>query len=149
MCIRQLLCEMFRPGSGLRRGVLGKVLGVALVCTTLVLAPSPRPALAAASPITLGTHSFGRVLVDSATSQIFISSPGDNSIAVLDLTGNILTTITGESGANAMAVVGTTLYVSLQTTGSIDIIDTASRTKTGTLVSGLVQPGDLAYAGGK
>jgi hypothetical protein len=140
---------MFRSGSGLRSGVLDKVLSIGLVCSTLALAGAPRPALAAASPVAIGTHDFGRIVVDPATSQVFISSPGDNLITVLDLMGNPVTTITGEPSADGMAIFGGNLYVALFASGAIDVINTTSHTKTRTLVTGLVQPGDVAYAGGK
>ncbi|TMC93665.1 MAG: fibronectin type III domain-containing protein [Chloroflexi bacterium] len=130
----------------------GKVRAAALIAISLIaaigFAGSPHAARATSS-VALGTRSFGRILVDPASLQVFVSSPGDNSIVVLDLNGNIIKTITGESGANAMVVVGSTLYVSLQNTGDIDRIDTGTLTETSPLVSGLTQPGDLAYAGGR
>ncbi|HEY8817129.1 MAG TPA: fibronectin type III domain-containing protein, partial [Candidatus Dormibacteraeota bacterium] len=70
-----------------------------------------------------------------------------SSIVVTDLMGNILSTITGETGARAMVVVGPTLYVALST-GAIEKIDTASRTDGGALVTGLISPNALAYANG-
>jgi hypothetical protein len=130
-------------GRRFRAGVLAAV----TACAAVLVAGPPLSAHAA-SPITLG-HDFGRIVVDPGSSEVFISSPADSSIIVLDLMGNIVKTITGESGANAMAVVGSTLYVSLETSGVIDRIDIPTLTETGALVSGLVQPGDIAYAGSK
>lgn len=87
------------------------------------------------------------MVVDPATSQLFVS--GDSSIVVLDLAGNIKKTITGEPAVESMVVVGGTLYVALIGSGTIDRIDTTSLMETSPLVTGLTQPGNLAYAGGK
>ena len=50
----------------------------------------------ATGPTSLGVTSFGRILVDAATSHVFVSSPGSSSIIVLDYSGTIVKTITGE-----------------------------------------------------
>src|SRR3954454_23133035 len=121
-------------------------LAAALTAGLVAAAPAHR-ATAAYTPTQLATHSFSEVLVDPGSSQVFISSPKQDSILVFDLAGNLLTTITGETGANRMLVLGSTLYVSLSS-GAIDRIDTTSRTGTGALVTGLTTPGDLAYANG-
>jgi len=118
-------------------------LGLAVTLSLLVARPA-QPA-AAFSGIPLPTHSFGDVVADPGSSQVFMSSPFEGSILVFDLTGNLLKTITGETGAGRMLVVGSTLYVSLST-GAIDRIDTASDTETSPLVTGLTSPGDLGYA---
>src|SRR5207245_7850696 len=44
---------------------------------------------------------------------------------------------------------GSTLYVALTTSGSIDVIDTQTLTRARTLASGLVKPRDLVIAGGR
>lgn len=116
-----------------------------ITAAALAVATPARAAVVAQAPISLGTHSFGQIVVDPATAQVFVSSPSDNSIVVTDLTGNIVTTITGEPGAGAMVVVGGTLYVALST-GAIEKIDTVGRTDGGALVTGLVLPNALAYA---
>ncbi len=108
-----------------------------------------RDAHATVTSTNLGVTSFGRILVDSAHSHIFISSPGANDIVVTDLGGSIVKTITGEAGADAMTIVGSTLYVTLTTAGAIDRIDTTTLTETSELVTGLVVPRDLIYAGSK
>ncbi len=139
---------MRRRGMGVQGSVRGLVVGlaasVALGSLPLLVLPA-----AASGPTSLGVTSFGRILVDPATSHTFVSSPGSSDIFVLDFNGNIVKTITGEAGADAMAIVGNTLYVSLTTTGAIDKIDTGTLTETGVLVNGLVRPGDLFYAGSK
>jgi hypothetical protein len=97
----------------------------------------------------LGLTSFGRILVDPASSQVFVSSPADSAIVVTDLGGTIKKRIDGEAGADAMVIRGSTLYVTLTTLGEIDQIDTGTLSETGVLVSGLFKPNDLSYAGGK
>jgi len=106
-------------------------------------------ALAATGPINLGVMGFSRILVDPATSHIFVSSPTDSSIVVLDFSGAIVKIITGEAGASGMAIRGSTLYVALNTAGAIDKIDTGTLNETGQLVSGLVRPRELVLAGSK
>jgi len=130
------------------RGHTSSILAGSLMAGLFVVATSAHPALAA-GPINLNLTDFGRILVDPATSHVFVSSPADSSIVVLDFSGNIVKTITGESGADAMVVVGSTLYVTLDTaSGGIDRIDTGTLTETSPLTMGLVQPNDLTYAGG-
>ena len=80
----------------------------------------------ASGPTSLGVTSFGRILVDAANSHVFVSSPGSSSIIVLDYTGAIVKTITGEAGAYGMALSGSTLYVALSTAGAIEKIDTCT-----------------------
>ena len=102
-----------------------------------------------ATPTDLGTRSFGRIIVDPATSHIFVSSPGDSQVVVLDYNGAIVKTITNEAGAFGMALSGSTLYVVLSTAGAIEKIDTGDLNDKGPLVSGLIRPTDLIWAGSK
>lgn len=126
------------------RRIASVSLTAALTAGLVVFGPA-RPAMAAYTSTELATHSFADVLVDPGSSQVFVSSPKQDSIVVFDLAGNLLTTITGETGANRMLVLGSTLYVSLSS-GAIDRINTGTRTETSPLVTGLTSPGDLAYA---
>jgi hypothetical protein len=112
--------------------------------------PSAAPGIAspAFSATTLPVSGFGRIVVDAATGHVFVSSPKSSAIVVLDLDGNIVQTITGEAGADAMVIKGSVLYVTLTTAGAIDEISTISLSRTKTLITGLVNPADLAMAGG-
>jgi hypothetical protein len=92
---------------------------------------------------------FGHKVVDPATKHVFISSPEAGAIVVLDYSANILRPISNESGADGMVVSGSSLYVALTTSGAIDEISTTRLSRTRTLTSGLVQPADLALAGGR
>lgn len=107
------------------------------------------PATASSAPVTLPVTSFGDMVVDAANSHIFLSAPGSNEILVLDYSGNIVKTITGEAGADAMVITGSTLYVTLKTGGGIDRIDTSTLTETSPLTSAsLVDPTELVLANG-
>jgi len=97
----------------------------------------------------LPVTTFGHMVVDPKTKHVFISSPEASAIVVLDYSANILGTISNEAGADAMVVSGSSLYVALTTSGAIDEISTTQLSRTRTLTGGLVQPADLALAGGR
>jgi hypothetical protein len=135
--------------GGLRSGIAACTLAAVAIAAGML---SGGPQSVHASGFTtsdLSLTSFGRILVDAASSQVFVSSPADSAIVVTDLSGTMKKRINGEAGANAMAIVGSTLYVALTTLGEIDKIDTGTLSETGVLVSGLFKPNDLIYAGGK
>jgi hypothetical protein len=73
----------------------------------------------------LSVKGFGRIAIDPLHCQAFVSSPGSDAIVVVDYSGRVVRTITGEFGADAMVVSGLTLYVTLTTAGAIDAISTA------------------------
>ena len=97
----------------------------------------------------LPVTTFGHMVVDPKTKHIFISSPEAGAIVVLDYSANILGTISNEAGADGMVVSGSSLYVALTTSGAIDEISTTQLSRTRTVTGGLVQPADLALAGGR
>jgi len=97
----------------------------------------------------LPVTTFGHMVVDPKTKHIFISSPEAGAIVVLDYSANILATISNEAGADGMVVSGSSLYVALATSGAIDEISTTQLSRTRTVTGGLVQPADLALAGGR
>ncbi len=101
-----------------------------------------------AASLVLPITNFGRVLADPTNCYVYVSSPASNAVVVVDYSGNVVTTIQDEYGADAMVVDGSLLYVALTTTGSIDEIDTATLTRVKTVASGLVKPRDLAFSGG-
>lgn len=118
------------------------------VATPIYVRPSPSSVPvpgATALPIT----GFGRILVDATTSRVFVSSPQSSTIVAMDLSGNVVSTITDEPGADAMVVIGSVLYVTLTTAGAIDEIDTGNLSRIRTLTTGLVSPSDLVVAGGR
>jgi len=112
-------------------------------------APSPSQTSVAAISLPLPVVEFGRIVVDGTTGRVFVSSPGSSEIVVLDVDGNLVGQIHAETGADAMVLDGTTLYVTLRSAGKIDEIDTRSLTRVKTLAQGLVNPSDLVMAGGR
>lgn len=112
-------------------------------------APDPCRRSAGAVAVTLPITGFGRVLGDPNNCHVFVSSPSSNAVVVADFSGNLVKTIPDEYGADAMVIDGSNLYVTLTTTGSIDLIDTQSLTRVRTVATGLVKPRDLAFAGGR
>ncbi|HVC75126.1 MAG TPA: fibronectin type III domain-containing protein [Candidatus Micrarchaeaceae archaeon] len=125
------------------------VVGAAVIAIGLVPIAQVAAASTPSSMVDLGIPDFGRMVVDQASSHIFVSSPGGNSIVVLNLSGSIVKTITGEAGATSMVVNGSTLYVALPGSGTIDRIDTGTLNETSPLVNGVTNLSDIAFAGGK
>ncbi len=126
----------------------------ALPSASPLVAPSPSPPdpcrpSGSTAAVVLPVTNFGRVLADPANCYVYVSSPASNAIVVIDYSGNVVTTIQDEYGADAMVISGSSLYVALTTTGSIDQIDTATLKRVKTVASGLVKPRDLAFAGGR
>src|SRR5260370_14889825 len=100
----------------------------------------------AARSAPLPIKGFGRSAADPLHCQVFVSSPGSDAIVVVDYSGRVVSTITGEFGADAMVVSGLTLYVTLTTAGAIDAISTIKLSKIRTIASGLRSPRDLVMA---
>ncbi len=99
----------------------------------LLSAGSALPALAA-SPVTLPIASYYQMAVDAAHGHIFISqgSSGQDGILVTDLTGQVVTTITGQAGVVGITLSpdGSTLYAALSTGDAVTAISTATLTQT-------------------
>jgi hypothetical protein len=108
--------------------------------------PGPVAGATPASPNTvivgqgtpLSFHGFGMVAVDDAHEHVFVTGDptewqSNSTIAVLDFSGNLVTTITGEQGASFMLVdeARDALYVSLSgPTGAVARIDLDTLTET-------------------
>jgi hypothetical protein len=104
---------------------------------------APVDALITTKPVALGD--FGNFIVDSARQRIYV--PGSGSVLVTDLTGTVLQTLNGHAGANALVMVGSTLYVA--GTSAITTINLTGTPANGpTLATGLLTPYGLEYAGG-
>jgi hypothetical protein len=91
---------------------------------------------------------MGAMVVDPATSHVFVSLYDASEVVVLDFDGNIVGTIPGLAGARGLAVVGNHVYVAAANAGAIDEIDTGTLTITRTVATGLVSMDDLVAAGG-
>ena len=116
------------------------------MAVSFVLVPAPVDAAVTATSTTL-PGSFGAMVVDATTGHVFVSLPDTSKVVVLDFSGNILATISGQSGAQGMALSGGFLYVVDATAGSISQINTSSLAVT-TLTSGLPGMKDIVAAAG-
>ena len=131
-------------------GAMGRW-GLVLVAV-LLTGLAPQPALAGTATA-LSLTSFGSIVVDDAHEHVFVSGGQfASSIVVLDFDGNIVTTITGEQGANGMALdpATGTLYVALQNANAISKIDTGTLAETSRFTTtGMSKPRKIALAGGR
>ena len=110
-----------------------------LLATAAVIAPAGllvggvQPASAAA-PVSLPISSFYQMAVDPSHGHIFISqgSSSQNSILVTDLSGQVVTTITGQAGVVGITLSpdGSTLYAALSGGDAVTAISTATLTQT-------------------
>ncbi|WP_055490759.1 YncE family protein [Streptomyces sp. TP-A0356] len=94
----------------------------------------------------------GEMAVDGVHQHVFISDPKTNTVVVTDYAGKVVGRITGEAGANGMAVSrdSATLYVALTDADAIAAVDTATLKETARFATGANSgPLDLAFAGGK
>ena len=131
---------------------------------TVVAAPGIQPAphlgvVAAASATgvthttrTLSLQALGDIAIDPTHQHVFITgNPNltNDSILVTDYSGAEVTTISGESGAAGMVVDGSTLYVArCGATSGIDVFDTGTLTKTGSITATVADGRcDLALSG--
>jgi len=101
------------------------------VSAGLVLAGSNQPASAAA-PVSLPISSYYQMVVDAAHGHIFISqgSSSQDGILVTDLSGQVVTTITGQSSVVGIALSpdGSTLYDAVS--GAVNAISTSTLAQT-------------------
>ena len=126
---------------------LATAFGLTTATLTGIAVTAGPPAIAAAG--TALPTGFGAIAVDAAHSHVFVSSPTSGTVTVLDFTGHVVATISGEAGPSEMVVNGSTVYVLLTTGGAIDAFDTTTFAKTAALGRGLVNPSPLVMAGGK
>jgi hypothetical protein len=109
---------------------------------------------ASASAIPAGTtlplSGFSHMLVDPVHAHVFITGvAADSTILVRNEDGTAAGSISGESGAGGMVLDGSTLYVARCGWNTIDEIDTATLTKTGSFAAAVDGACNLAEAGGR
>jgi hypothetical protein len=104
-----------------------------IVSIGFLVTGSNQPASAAA-PAVLPISSYYQLVVDTTHGHIFISqgSSSQNGILVTDLSGQVITTITGQSGVTGLALSpdGSTLYAALSTGDAVAAISTDTLTET-------------------
>jgi WD40 repeat protein len=132
------------------RGALKRIL-VALVATAVLLSGWTPSAAAAAT--TLPLTNYGDMVVDPAHGHVFVTGGiGNSSVVVLDFSGTIVKTITGQDGAAGLVIdeSSSTLYVALYGSTQISRISTETLSEVGRFS---VAPGPapyfLASAGGR
>src|SRR5438067_2420386 len=124
--------------------LLAVVVALVATCTS---ATAASPVTAAGTELPKG---FGDIAVDNSNRHVFVSSNMADVVTVLDYNGRVVTTIRNLAGAGSLLVDGSTVYIVLTTTGTVDAYDTKTFKRTGRYGAGtLVQPGPLAMAGGK
>jgi DNA-binding beta-propeller fold protein YncE len=108
-------------------------IAVMIISVGLLMAGSNQPA-SAAGPVSLPISSFYQMVVDAAHGHIFISQDGssEDGILVTDLTGQVVTTITGQSGVLGMALSpdGSTFYAALSAGDAVTVVSTATLAQT-------------------
>jgi hypothetical protein len=143
--------------SRLLRSVVG-VRRLAVLAACLVVVLSGATSISRASTAVSGTSlpftsGSSWLAVDPVNHHVFVSGgAGNTSVVVLDFDGNIVKTITGESGASGLAIntATHTLYVALHDVGQLALIDTNTLTETSRVSTGSdTDPFELAIAGGK
>ena len=131
----------------MRRTVLAVL---ALLCVGLVL---PTATAQADATKDVGLSGFADIVVDKTHAHIFISQ-GNGSVLVLGLTGKVLGSIEGLSGANGMTLNddGSELYIALtgaEAIAQVDTTDPLAQGATTTYSTGAgTCPLDVAYAAG-
>lgn len=107
----------------------------ALLATTSVvlgLATVAAPAAGAATDVsyTLPMSSFTDLVVDAAHDHVYLTS-GADTVVVRNLAGAAVATVTGQNGANGIALSpdGTRLYAALRGANAISAIDTTTLTE--------------------
>jgi hypothetical protein len=124
-----------------------RFVGVATAMLVVALGAAPAAAQLPVNATPLpGT--FSHMVVDAATSHVFVSITSSGKIVVLNFDGDVVETISGESGARGLAVVGSHLYVVAAGGNAIDDIDTGTLTKSATLTTGLHDASDLVATSG-
>jgi hypothetical protein len=102
-----------------------------IVSAGLLLAGSNQPASAVA-PVSLPISSYYQMVVDAAHGHLFISqgSSSQDGILVTDLSGQVITTITGQGGVVGIALSpdGSTLYDAVSS--AVNAISTSTLTQT-------------------
>lgn len=130
------------------RKFLGISVAVAAAAGSL-LAVGAAPA-SADGTAALPLGSYGAVVVDGVHRHLLISDPQQSKVVMTDFSGTVLGQITGEYGAEGLALSpdSGTLYVALHTGDAIAAIDTSTLTETARYATGAgTDPAHLAMVG--
>ncbi len=93
---------------------------------------------------------FAAIEVDDVGRHVFVSSPTENVVSVLDLDGRLVHTIEGIAGPGALLADGDRLFMASTTGGRIDVVDAATFQPVTRYGEGLlIRPQTLVKAGGR
>ena len=132
--------------------LVSRMVAGSLACSAALVTAGAGGALAAPSTSTvtdLGGIGFSSIIVDNANHHVFVAGHTANVVDVLDLSGNLVTTIDNVYGAAGMAIDKGMLYVAENTAGTIARIHLRTLVRAKDLGSGLIQPYWLAITGGR
>ncbi|KAB1982277.1 YncE family protein [Streptomyces triticiradicis] len=137
----------------LKQVSLAAAISVVAGLTTATVGLTAPAARADGTTAALPLSHYAHMVVDGAHQHLFFSQgSGTTGIVVTDLSGDPVTTIDGEQGADGLALSadGRTLYAALTDGDAIAAIDTATLTETGRVGTGTASaPVSVAVAGGK
>ena len=124
-----------------------------LCLTVLLLGPAASAQADTATQLPFPNGNAVSIVVDPSGGHVFVSGgPGNSSVVVLDYSGQIVKTITGEGGAAGMALDAAThtLYVALHDQTAISEINTQTLSETKRFSTGsFAGPSSLVIAGNK
>ncbi|MEE4544792.1 hypothetical protein V2S66_22840 [Streptomyces sp. V4-01] len=132
----------------MQRTLLGASFAV-VVATGSLLAAGAAPA-AADGTAALPLSSYGNVVVDGVHRHLLISDPQSSKIVVTDYSGTVVGQVTGEPGAQGLALSpdSGTLFAALHSGDAIAAIDTATLTESARYATGAgTDPAHLAMVG--
>lgn len=110
------------------RGIVGSAAVMLAAATALMIAPAAH-ANVGGLPLT----GFGAIVVDQAHKHVFVTGGSDdNSVVVTDFSGSVVKQITGEFGADGLALSadGGTVYAALSAGDAVSAISTGTLAET-------------------
>jgi WD40 repeat protein len=133
----------------LHRKFLGASVAVAAAAGSLLVAGVAPASADGTTPLPLSSYS--NFVVDGAHRHLLISDPRGSKIVVTDYSGTVVGQITGEYGAEGLALSAdsSTLFVALHSGDAVSAIDTATLTESARYHTGAgTAPAHLAVVGG-
>jgi hypothetical protein len=117
-----------RPKNGFLLSVVAGRFVITVVAGALGLLALSAGGARADTISSLPITSFYQIVADTSQGYLFLSSPGQNSIFVTNLTGGEIDQISGLNGVEGMALSadGSTLYAALSSADAVDAISVSS-----------------------
>jgi hypothetical protein len=135
----------------LKRAAIRLVAAVSAVAASIAL--TPHIASAAVTPSTTTIPGlYSSMAVDDADGEVFLSTPNDGSVVVVNFAGTVIGTVTGLSNgypsANEVIAADNSIFVLDTEANSVDQINPHTLTIERTLTTGVTTPASIVYAGG-